>query len=464
MVEKRTLYDIFEMQGIWFLPESQQKATGILRYNKGNIYLEIMGEIEKQETTVFSGIQGMTNPKNIKVIHGITSIGKYITLLDCFRKEFNFRIPGPSSSKYSALGMIVGKLIDPAKDKFNKLHTSYSNFNIWYSKTGINPSVDRSHNITISYTPVEKISVDVSSDLQLQLVVNVRNPISFYNKAGVEEEHFVTINTDTPKFLNELLDVQNCFRYFLMLAMMAPVHPRWYAGHIDGEEVEIYPKLWVYDNVPNIAVSDKMMFAFPNISADFPRIIKTWWSINKQYYKELLIYFNCILNEHQVSSELNFQTIAIALESYYRKKFPDPVIPKKKYDVMIEELLNKAEEGLQKAYIKRFKKMGNTVSLKKMLLKLVTICPETFDDEKTERENFCENVSHTRNYLSHGADELREDALEGDELYYATNQMKILIDGLLLYELELSYEQINMMMKRNRDTRNFAKQHPIQNI
>ena len=464
MVKNRTLYDTFEMQGIWFLPESQQKVPGTLRYNKGNIYLEIMGVIEEQEATAFSGIQTMTNPKNIKVIHGITSIGKYITLLDCFQKQFNLRIPGPSSSKYSALGMIIGKLIDPAKNKFNKLHTSYSNFNIWYSRTGINPSVDRSHNMTISYAPVEKISVDVPNDLQLQLVVNARNLISHYNKAGIEEEHIVTINSDTPKLLNELLDAQNCFKYFLMLAMMVPVHPRWYAGYIDGEEVEIYPKQWVYDNVPNIAVSDEMMFAFPNISTDFPQIVKTWWSIFKKYHKELLIYFNCILKEHQVPFELNFQTIAIVLESYYRKKFPDPMIPKEKYDALIEELLNKAEQGLQKAYVKRFKKMGNAVSLKNMLLKLVTICPETFDDEKTEKENFCENVSRTRNYLSHGADELREGALEGDELYYTTNQMKILVDGLLLHELELSCEQINMVMKRNRNTRNFAKQHPIQNI
>ena len=466
MAEHRTLYDTFEMHGLWFLPNSEKRVSGTLRYNKGEIYLETMGTIEHQNATDFSlASLAPTKPKNIRVIHGITSIGKSVTLLECFVQQFSIQIPGTSSSRYHALGMIIGKLIEPAKNKFNRLHALYSNFNIWYSKSGIDFNIENPSNFTITHTPVENISVGIPNDLQLQLDLFVRSHIKHYKKTWIEEEQLVIINADRPRLLEELLDAQQCFRYFLMLAMMAPVHPLWYTGSVDGEEVEIYPIQRIYDNIPNITVSDKMMFSFPDISRDFPRIIKSWWSIFEKYHKELLIYFSCIVNEHQMVSELNFQTIAIVLESYYRKKFSEPKMPKKQYDGVIENLLKKVEDDpTQKEFVKRFRKMGNALSLEMMLLKLVGICPETFDNQTTEKTNFCKNLSQTRNYLSHGAEELQDAALEGDELYYLTNQMKILVDGLFLHELQFSSEQINKMMQRNRKTRNYAKEHPIHNL
>ena len=342
----RDLYSIFEADGKWFLPQnSDQAVAGKIQYSKGDIFLTIIDTIKNQPTQRSSDLLSTRPNRIISIIHGVTNIGKNITLHECYQTKSQAYSNGIVSIKYRILAMFVGELLkNPFEAKFSSLEAAYSNFNKWYLRSGLSlkESYPKQADI-ITSSLVELISVDLLDDLKMRIAVDSRIHNSLIDQnILIKEIPRVTIGCSRPRRLQELMDAQNCFRYFLMLAMMNSVYPERYVGYIDDKKIEIYPAIRIY-NKSNIVSWDKMLFVFPKISEDFSRIIKMWWLVFKKYEGSIITYFSAILNEYLATNELTFQTIVQSLESYHRKKFPDPHMPPEQYEQMIQNLLEKAQ-------------------------------------------------------------------------------------------------------------------------
>ena len=67
---------------------------------------------------------------------------------------------------------------------------------------------------------------------------------------------------------------------------------------------------------------------------------------------------------------------------------------------------------------------------------------------------------NTRNYYAHGLDYLKDQAITTmPELFYLVQQMKILMEGVLIRELSFSDDFILKIMEKNRKIRNYAKEN-----
>ena len=439
-----------------------------MRYNKGDIELETIGQIGNPQSSDFINSLRTINDEegSIPIIQGMTTIGQSVTLRGCYRVGIKPTLGGLTTYRYRTDSMFVGHLFENSDEiKFNELHATYSNFKKWHLQSGISFDLSQmqEQNIGIKYSAVEKTSINISENLKLE--INVAPTIhkdNFEFMASIEETPHVIIKANELTSLKKLFEAQQCFRHFLMLAMMDSSHPYWYVGYIGDKKVEVYPNLRLYDEIPEIKSPDRMLFTYPKVLANFPQLIESWWSVFEQYKDELITYFSAILNKTLTTIELQFQIIILALESYHRKKFPESDQTSEEYEKMISNMIEKLQKNDEQIkFVKKFKKMGNSPNLKQRLLKLVEISPQTFDNTEEEKSKFCEDVMNTRNYFSHGTEELKEKALTSSKLFFIVQQMKILMDGLLLHELPLEENVIDEIMVGNRKARNYAKEHPI---
>ena len=65
------------------------------------------------------------------------------------------------------------------------------------------------------------------------------------------------------------------------------------------------------------------------------------------------------------------------------------------------------------------------------------------------KDIFINRVVDTRNYLTHYDKNLREKAVDGEQLYYVTQQLKIVIVICLLSELGFKFKEIKKLLARN---------------
>lgn len=472
----RTLNNSFELEGKWFLPNTRKNNVyGSIRYSKDAIHLETIGDVERPSTADFiSGIQSAQEQHIIPIIFGIATTGEKITLRNCVGVHRSSSWNNGNSmtqNRYLAIDMFIGKHFCSAENiLFDSTYTEFSNFGAWYTKSGIKTGAkmdsQKTETVigTMEYTPVKPTIVNIDDSHRLTIHIQESSDKSFLGRRfSVRECVLFSIKKTGLGHYRDFADVNQCFRYFLMLAMLDTVHPIRINGSSKGQSVQIYPGMRLYEKIPTNIDSDKMLFTFNDVEENFEEIIQSWWKLWNEYRDPICKYFSTILNQDLINNDLQFQSIALALESYHRLKCPDEEIPQEKYDVMIENMKYKLrDDPKQVGFIDRFKTMGNGQNLQKRLHNLIELAPETFADPQNEKSKFGYKVSNTRNYYAHGSKELKKKVVDPNKLFYLVQEMKLLMEGCLLKELPFSPDQLNMMMVKNRKIKNYARDHPLE--
>ena len=466
-----TLNDQFEFVGIWFLPDMQEhRITGSLSYSRGKIYLKTIGRIEKSTNGGFiSAIESAKEQHIIPIILGITAADEKVTLQKCVLTRERHAIKstdGMTSCQYSVQQMFVGEHFRSHEEvTFDSVSTDFSNLGTWYGKSGIKRSQNSKPGIiAMEYHPVESTVVEIGDSYSLGIQVFESISSSLYERNfSINEDVSLSIKNIEPRPYRDFEDVNLCCRCFLMLAMLNTVHPIRITGDRNGQSVEIYPGIKLYEKIPENIFPYKMLFVFCDVEKNFEETIQAWRELWKNYKDPIITYFLALLDHGLAGLEIQFQSIVFALESYHRLRFPDNKIPDERYDAMIGDMKAKLKNNpMQINFVKKFTNMGNGFSLSERLHALIKISPETFADAQ-EKSNFVDKVSNTRNYYSHGSKELKEEAvLETDKLFNLIQEMKLLFECSLLKELHFSPDQIDKIMTHNREVRNYAKDNPLE--
>ena len=149
-----------------------------------------------------------------------------------------------------------------------------------------------------------------------------------------------------------------------------------------------------------------------------------------------------------------FLSLIQAIEAYHRRKFEGKYLSDEKYEPIykkFEGIINKLGiEDPFKDALKSKLKYGNEYSLIKRLRDLFEKYREIFDNFIDDRVAFINKVKDTRNYLTHYDKNLMENAVDGEQLYYVTQQLKIVIVICLLSELGFNFKEIKNLLVRNR--------------
>jgi len=463
------LYDNFEYTGTWFLPESKEKQViGTLKYSKDRFVLETIGSITSDETDFISElVQGFEPPKEIPIILGISTNGTKITITRCHKSGSHPVMNGLTTYRYTGYDLYLGWNFDREEDiLFSTMKISYSNFNEWYPMSGISTSFvgGAKWNVKLDYSSIDPVEAKIDDDFRLVLDIVPRFSKSLIAKEfKLNEDTFLTIKSAMPKHNNEFLKMSRCYSYFLMLAMAHKVYPITITGSTKDYTVSIFPAMIMYEDIPKVP-SHHMLFLYHEISEGFQTFIQLWKKLWDTHEEVITTYFSTLLNAGLSTIEIQFLRIAFVLEAYHRKKFPDVKIPfDKTYGEMIIDMKSRLSDNIQALeFIERNRKKPMFVNFKQRLEKLVDICPDVFKNPEVEKLQFVTKVLKTRNHLAHISEESDENVVDDPfGLIYLTHEMMALMEGCLLAELHFSPDKLKDLIIKNRNIRNYAKEHPI---
>ena len=156
----------YKKTGYFWLPNNEEsKIPGILSIDDGGrIELEIVGHFDE-------GMNSLSDDHDLSRIIGHVEKDGLVTLDDCFYTKKNFSFGGISKSKILVNKVLGGAAWDQdEKVSFNTFSFSVDCLDEWVGISGINVDSDwNTRKATISYEPPEKISIELSNGMKLEI-------------------------------------------------------------------------------------------------------------------------------------------------------------------------------------------------------------------------------------------------------------------------------------------------------
>lgn len=466
-----SLNESFEYTGIWFRPEfPNMEIHGTMHYTRGKITLRTTGSLDGDNNNFITQLQTMDrNPRLMPIVLGLSTDGKQITLTNCILVGANLSMGGLGVFRYRANVMYIGAHFQNINEmKFSSISIQYSNLYVWMCQRPFQTDLSRmeEHIFRLEYHAPEIIRVPIDSQFTLEIVYSNTIPMPMFEEDfDITQKVLWRIKSEESTTLDKFLEIHRCFRYFLMLAMLKTVHPLSITATNSNNQdnvIIVFPSIRIYEDVPTISMPNDMLFPFPVISNNFEAHLKSWFELWTRMSHTLTTYFATLLESNNTTIEIQFQHIALVLESYHREKYPNELaMPEAEYTAMIEDMKTKLSENQREvSFINRFKKQGNGPNLEQRLRQLVDANPHAFNNAVQEKNQFALNVMNTRNYHAHGTEDLRERAMTNvHDLVYLTYQMMALMDSCLLNEIPFPEGVRNELIIKNRNVRNYAREH-----
>lgn len=307
--------------------------------------------------------------------------------------------------------------------------------NIHYKKT------DKVKKISFSYpfvwgpfrnqeskeTPRFKINKTTDIDNEVKLHIGQIR----YGSYGMLEEkttqaEFFQIESKTGKNLEDMMEFLKSTNHFVRLCVGRIIFPKDIQGNIDKVRSFDYYPYWLIQyhqssKLKNPDLITDPIIKYQELEIDFEKIIKKWIKMWFETKEIMFDFFN--IEETSMSLNTMFTEYCSVLQRFY------------------DSLENKRN---------LFNKIINWS---------LNFCPSN-TEAKIRKDGFVKKIVNTRNYNTHGND-VNENYLiqDGYELKYLTNDLKTLIEILLISQLPIKNKDLikEKMFKRN----NYAREHPI---
>jgi len=461
----------FEYSGIWWLPENpENQVSGTLKYNpRDGATLILVGSF-KEEKNFNIFIQP-------KMILGVTSNGKYITLYKCFETKFNMSFPGLLNSAFKVSVIIIGCHFGKEEDiVFSSLSLSYSNLNEWTGISGfrLKPKFNQENRLIkfeVLYEFPEKIEAKFDKyNISIDFNFNTKRENGY--ELNLKQTTVFKIEPNNPFHLNEYLDehlynIQN----FLSLAIGTAAYPliiigkskasitKLNDGTIVYNDILIFYKLGTLVDLSKKVYEFDMLFSFKDISDNFEIILKNWIEKSEILRPVYDLYFGTLYNPSMYLQH-QFLSLVQALESYHRRKYEGKYISDNNYselhEILVKSIPKNVESDFRKSLYQKIKYL-NEFSLRKRIKEIFLKYGDLVESIIQDQENFIEDIVNTRNFLTHYDKDLEPKSKKGKELYWLTQKMKFLLEICLLSELGIHDESIKTLVSRNQKFQNLAK-------
>lgn len=451
--------DKFEYKGIWWLPDKPEKQiSGTLRFtpNEGAI-LDLIGS--------FKDIKDINKMLEPEIILGISSNGKNITLHKCFETKSGANLPGLLTSSFYANEVFVGAHFQKSEDiKFRELSIRYSYLDGWVNISGFDIQYPDKKEVVIKYKQPEPIQASISEDCKIFIDITYLTHSIVQKETSIKQKTYIKIEHSIEKSLDEYRGIMRNIQNFLSLGITEPVYPLAIIGITEANKqiindrpynppIEIYYRLPEISKAPRTLYPHDMLFTFKDISDRFEIFLKNWFEKANTLGPVYDLYFGTLYNPRMYLQH-QFLSLIQAIEAYHRRKFEGKYLSDDDYEPIYEKL----KEFISKLAIEpSFKEAlnsklnyGNEYSLRKRLKDLFEKYKEVVNNFIKDKDIFINKVVDTRNYLTHYDKNLKEKAVDGEQLYYVTQQLKIVIMICLLSELGFNFKEIKNLLARNR--------------
>jgi hypothetical protein len=427
-------------KGRWFKPEKQaEKIAGTLFINdEGRFHLDLVGN--------FSGPHDLN--EKINIILGLSSNGKYFTLVDSYLVGHNMASGGFSTSAFSPGLIIIGGHYEKYNEiKFKVIDFKFKSLDNWLGVYGFEPiKIDekKSGKIQINYDLPEKISFYIDSDVigEFNFFVNT-GILHFTKEIKITQSASIRLIAKNELPLEKLLNLIFQFQTFFGLAYFN--YPK--IESIEGIEVDEidetnFAKIRIIINTSDSFQTKDyfdFLFKYSDIQDSLKDILMNWFS-RFEKIKPVLGGLIQSFNKENKVTEFNFLGIVQSLETLHRRIRKNAIHDKQEFKAEVGEIIDSVPSKYKEWVRERFL-YANEPTLINRLKELLGELPESLKQKLfTDEEKFVISVKDSRNYYTHYSLHLADKALKDGELFYATEKLKVILIALLLKEIGILNE------------------------
>jgi len=435
--------DKIEFKGYWFLPDKlNNKIAGVLTFiPHESIVLELIGGFSNNYEEIFSDI------KETKIIHGVTSDAKIITLVSCFpliSRNFSSTFP---ITKYNCHYLIIGKHLDSLNDpSFYKASVLFPQLTYWCFPDAINKKIyerveDGINSINISFKHYNNSDENIISESQIdkntQFVLKKcvdYNSSNFLLTPHIEQYTCLEILKQKDSTIADFLSYIYLYEQFLSMATLEVVE----CSKVILFDRDLFHEsngLKRYNKIELIYIQSdneqkhtptkrhNYLFIYDTIKNQYDGIIKKWFS-EKEGIDPIRTHLIESIKPIRIFTSIDFLIVIQALEGFCWRFRKDE----------LEKIAKDKPQNKQAS-------LGDMICLLKS--EFSTISKIKNDDIVIQQ------VVDSRHYYSHFMDRSKKkDSLDGVELYKLTHKLRKLLICCLLHFIGFDYNQIDDIFKK----------------
>lgn len=412
-----------EIKGEWFLPTSEDhRVYGTLLFHPSEgTDLEIYGSLELE----FAPFQF----KDQKIILGLSSENQLITLNGCLMtksggvKWTRGQESCKQTFKYRVRFILIGIHVKSEEAlMFDTISSSIFNLDKWLGISGFKRNKEISKDkICFEYQTPEPIKFEIDDSAKGTLYSLLKRPIQDWYKKRIEIEQSVEFEVQVSEHLsiNHLLKYLFRFRDFLILAFYKSTYlqkvtlkgesfqSEYAPGKKIRKKVDLYFSMYYFNENEKPMFDMEFIFNYKAIVENFGKIIHNWYS----EYAKLEPAIHLLFEQFNTRDQFNINTflnLTKAAETFHARI--NQSSNEKLYD-RLSTLLERYSNDL-----------------------LDTIIPD--------KVQFAEQVKDSRNYYTHYSENKKEKALDGVNLFYLSEKLKLLLVCAFLMNIGFKKEQL----------------------
>lgn len=433
-------------EGIWGLPGLDLRVAGALKTHPDEMASLIL-------TGSLKSPAELTSPTSYPVIHGLTSEGKLITLIDCVETQSSVSRYGYPTQQLATQRVLVGGLFGSGADiTAREVYVEISRLADWIGDVGLrlrlgNP--DETDEVVISRERITLPTVDVGGTV-ISFVANWEVDDNRGQSKQLRVVPSVSFSLAHALSIADLLDQWIAPLVNLMtLATSVPCAVTRIKIRSDQAETRhpnelvdlILPMKPVYDPLQGeTLVASNMLFTMGEIGQDLEMVVRGWYRASDELRDVAGRYFGTRYGQTYVDTR--FLALAQAVEILHRRQHPGGTRPKKDFQKLVTEIVLSAPQSSQ-AWLRDQLCWANELTLRDRLAQLVATMPAVIDPIAQDRQAFIDLLVDTRNYLTHSDQRLASKAATGGDLYWLNERLGVLIQAGLLIAVGLTQERVS---------------------
>ncbi|MBT9599384.1 MAG: hypothetical protein IV094_25665 [Vitreoscilla sp.] len=444
------LSSTFEYSADWYLPEHPDvRVSGRLTYTSERAEIQL--------NDAFTPMRGdlLSAPiPDYPVIHGISTKGEALTVLRAQRLGINFNF-GPAGlrqpERLISSWLIVGAHVS-AEQKYYRVNFFIPGLEIWLSSANIGQSIEQdsnseriTHTFVVRQTDSEITAAPaIDATLEWRTGTTLRTVLS--KSVSIDVLGSVSISPATPKPIDWFFEQQG--KLSTMMAFLAgrPMPIDAISAHISEttQPISLLVAMRQADKYEFKSIND---FLVPRskLGDSFPSVVANWFREVESVLVPSQLALG-ILSTKDLWLHIEFLSLIQALEGFHRGRYGGNYMDDSDYESVKATLGSAIPATISNDHRDALRsriRYGNQISLSKRLNEL---CGCLGDDLAqvvfATSGKIPRRWIDTRNYHTHWDEELRQDTIDGQEMYNANARMEHFLRLLYLLLMGVTKETL----------------------
>jgi hypothetical protein len=411
-----------------------------------------------------SAIRVGDSPQPYSVVYGTTIKGDAITLLKAQRLGVSLHIGSGGMRQPERLissWLLIGAHM-PLDFAYPEVSFRVPALQIWLSRKIIEESLDRDQatghmSLTYRVRPVDQdITRTPSIDATLDWNISWNSNSDPFTSILVGVSAWITIRPTSPQVLEWYFEQQ--IKLAAMLAFLAgtPMSPDCIEASIGDSHHKVSVMVAMRD-ARYSRCKNLRDFFMPRgaMGTDLAKVVANWFEIYPKVHMPSQLALSILASE-KLWVHVEFLSLMQALEGLHRGLYDGNYMAKDGYELVKRALGDAIPAGLSsdhKDALRSRIRYGNQVSLRKRLDALAETLSEPIRKIVIGGDGMVpRSWIDTRNYYSHWDEELRNNVLNGQGMYYANVRMRNFVRALYLRLMGIPQEAIFQSLCNLSDT------------